>query len=152
MRPLWTHKRVHTARGPHQTAKVGIPGPAQFPPVSSKLRPDWAGGVALGTSRLRRRGIAQPPPPPRPARSGRPAPEAASESPDAPRAADTVCRRRRLLRPVTTGAHLSRRAPAPLPQPSRCARGPAPSPPTPNHHPPATRQPFQIFAGGRPAW
>lgn len=51
----------------------------------------------------------------------------------------------------TAGAHLSPGAPALPRPPSQEARAPAPSLPTPAHHPPAIRQPFQISAGGLPA-
>lgn len=76
--------------GGNPDSKRRDPRPAHVPPVSRKLRPDWARrrGV-LGTSRfdVRRvgRGLAQSQPPPTPARSGRPAPQAPSESQRPPR-------------------------------------------------------------------
>ena len=48
----------------------------------------------------------------------------------------------------TAGTHLSPGAPALPRPPSQEARAPEPSLPTPAHHPPAIRQPFQISAGG----
>ena len=138
--------------GGNPDSKRRDPRPAQVPPVSRKLRPDWARrrGV-LGTSRfdVRRvgRGLAQSQPPPTPARSGRPEPQESSESPNAPRAADTLCRRQRLLPHGGYSPFSRRSSSSTAAQPGSSGSGAIASDPSP---PPASNPSAISNFGGRP--
>lgn len=147
-------KKKKKDRGIHPPPPPDIQGPNQLPPVWRKLRPVPA--------QAGRRGVAQGTPRPGrpkselgallrhprcPAGSGRPKTQAPSEGPGSRSPRGQGLRLQAVPRPGVAGAHLSLGTPAPPRQPSWCAWAPAPSPRTPASHQPATRQPFQIYAG-----